>query len=264
MASTSSTSSLVVEVKETKEELAQREMTQGLRKLKIELAEKYHNLLLTGPATICLFAMPIIILLCIYLSAWALTNRLEQVDCRVAGCWQSDPSLDYYCHFVYNSSTSAEISQLITNGETFPTATVSVVDVDGGVVGILTNFTQVIIYQHVGKLKVASADATTRTSGKNGEARYWVDSAFAPASVFNDHYASKTKCLSDPQHRSNIYFDTVDLDDTLLTYTQPMWILTGFEIFFVLVICYQAYQYWYDLDIGRYNLKLKYAAATIA
>lgn len=73
-ASAGSTSSSIVEVKETKVGLAQREMAKDLRKLKIELDEKYHHLLLTCPTTICLFAVPIIILLCIYLSVWALTN----------------------------------------------------------------------------------------------------------------------------------------------------------------------------------------------
>lgn len=122
--------------------------------------------------------------------------------------------------------------------------------------------TELVLYQYEGKLKVASADAASSTSGKNGEAVYWINSQLAPPSVFDQHYASKTKCLSDPQHRGNIYFDTVDLDDTLGTYTQPLWVLTGFEIFFALFIVYKLIERAFDLDNGQHALMLKYAEAT--
>lgn len=139
-----------------------------------------------------------------------MVQRLYQVDCRVAGCRFDD--VNYYCNFIYNGTNSSILAdEVLTYGITLPVAKIGLSTANSSIESEI----ELVPYQYLGSLQVASAE-NYYTSGQNGEAIFWFNGKLLPASVFNDHYISKTKCPSDPNHRSKIYFDTVNLDQTLL------------------------------------------------
>lgn len=161
-----------------------------------------------------LCTVTLIILASFYANQYFLMERLYEVDCRVAGCRFN--SYNYHCNFIYNGTNSSILAaNAIARGITLPVATIGLSTQDASV--------ETVAYEYLGSLQVES--------GK----KYYTDKQdckekMVSASAFNDYYINKTRCLSDPDNRSKIYFDILDLAKTLLSERVGLIILTVIEV----------------------------------